>query len=70
MKSRKQTTNFPSSNEDKKIFRAFNSGMKRSEIKKKYKITDTQFASIIKNALNNEMDKTIQAHPKHFKIND
>lgn len=55
---------------EKKIIRCFNSGMKKKEIKKKYKISDTQLASIIKNDSKKRFEEAIQAHPKHFKLND
>jgi len=39
---------------EKVIFNAYNSGRKRSEIKKKYNITDTQFVVIIKKSIMKE----------------
>ncbi|MBI4930885.1 MAG: hypothetical protein HY841_09000 [Bacteroidetes bacterium] len=57
-----------SAKKEQKIIKDFNSGMRRYEIRKKYKITEDRFVSIVKNEINNETEKIIIAHPKLFRF--
>lgn len=68
-KTQKQKTNTIIIKKEKNIVKDYDLGMQKKEIKKKYKITDWEFARILKSAIHNET-KIIIARPKHFKWRD
>ena len=58
-----------SETERRQIISDYNSGMKKSAIKRKYKIADWQLISILRHEIH-QNSKIVIAHPKHFKYKD
>lgn len=55
-------------NQDQQVVDDYNSGIKRNTIINKYKITDSQLVTLLRNAIHQEekkQEKIIHAHPKH-----
>ena len=55
--------------QEHRIINDYNSGIKRNVIIRKNKITDWQFVSIIKKAIDNAKTKPIQVARKPFRLN-